>query len=299
MCPVCRNPRRNIIRKGFYKSRSSHKEKIQRYLCHDCGRTFSERARTVGYRDKKPHLNQTLFRLICSGVSQRRAADILAIHPTTVARKVVKLGRMAAIQHHHLIAGEAKKPAAIIFDEMETFEHTKMKPLSIGVMVEDQSRRILGLLAARMPAKGLLAARSRKKYGRRKDERPESLTRLFRWVRPYLAREFILKSDESPRYPGIFKRQLPGGRHIPYKGRRGCVIGQGELKAGGFDPIFSLNHSAAMVRDNLKTLTRRTWCTIKRPDRFQYLLNLYMVWHNSRLSGQKRPVIRLMPGTIM
>ena len=297
MCPYCRKFPENTIRKGFYRSRTSHKIRIQRYLCRDCGRTFSERARTVGYRDKKPHLNQLLFRLICSGVSQRRAADILGIHPITVARKIVKLGKMARFQHQKLIANEEKKPIAVIFDEMETFEHSKMKPVSIEMMVEDKSRRILGLVAARMPAKGLLAARSRKKYGKRKDERPVAMSRLFRWIRPYLASEFILKSDKSPRYPAIFKRQFPGSKLQAFKGRRGCVVGQGELKGGGFDPIFSLNHSAAMVRDNLKTLTRKTWCTMKRPDRFQALLNLYMIWHNCRLLGEKRPSIRWTLGT--
>jgi hypothetical protein len=51
-------------------------------------------------------------------------------------------------------------------------------------------------------------------------------------------------------------------------------VGQGELKRGGFDPLFSLNHTAAMFRDRLKRLSHRTWCTTKRPDRLQLLLDL-------------------------
>ena len=30
------------------------------------------------------------------------------------------------------------------------------------------------------------------------------------------------------------------------KGRRGCVIGQGELKRGGYDPLFALNLNYAL-----------------------------------------------------
>ena len=36
------------------------------------------------------------------------------------------------------------------------------------------------------------------------------------------------------------------------KGRKPDVVGQGELKAGGFDSLFALNHSCAMIRDNIK-----------------------------------------------
>src|SRR5690606_19374474 len=61
---------------------------------------------------------------------------------------------------------------------------------------------------------------------------------------------------------------------------RACVVGQGEMKAGGFDPLFSLNHTCAMYRDNTKRLSRRSWCTTKRVDRLQCLLELYTVFHN-------------------
>jgi len=45
------------------------------------------------------------------------------------------------------------------------------------------------------------------------------------------------------------------------KGRRECVVGQGELKGGGFDPLFSLNHTCAMIRAHVSRLFRRTWNT--------------------------------------
>lgn len=45
---------------------------------------------------------------------------------------------------------------------METFEHTKMKPLSITIAVIKQRRLVLGAEVSSMPAKGLLARKSRK-----------------------------------------------------------------------------------------------------------------------------------------
>ena len=94
------------------------------------------------------------------------------------------------------------------------------------------------------------------------------------------------KSAQCPRYPKLVRRHFPQATHLAYKGRRGCVVGQGELKRGGFAPLFALNHTAAMLRDNLKRLSRKTWATTKRLDRLQCLLELYMCRHNEKLSNQ-------------
>lgn len=72
-------------------------------------------------------------------------------------------------------------------------------------------------------------------------------------------------------------------------------MGQGELKAGGFDPLFSLNHTCAMYRDNLTRMSRRTWCTTKGPDRLQSLVNLYVCAHNFMIDC-RRPKTEPLPG---
>jgi hypothetical protein len=59
------------------------------------------------------------------------------------------------------------------FDDMETFEHTKLKPLSVTLAVQYQTRRILGFQVSQMPAKGLLAQKAFEKYGYREDKRSE------------------------------------------------------------------------------------------------------------------------------
>jgi hypothetical protein len=52
--------------------------------------------------------------------------------------------------------------------------------------------------------------------------------------------------------------------HQTFKGRRGCVVGQDELKAGCFDPLFILNHTCAMFRAHIELLSRRTWWKNKK-----------------------------------
>jgi len=70
-------------------------------------------------------------------------------------------------------------------------------------------------------------------------------------------------SDENPNYPRILAKVFPDCTHMRIKGGRGCITGQGELKKLRYDPLFSLNHTAAMFRANINRLFRRTWCTTK------------------------------------
>ncbi len=293
MCPYCQAPAERIVKYGFFSRLTGQHPRIQRFLCRDCRRKFSTQTGSLTYRERKPHLTQPVMRLLMEGLSQRACARTLGCKRQTVASKMMRLGSRAK---SHFVARQVGDGATditektIVFDEMETFDHSKCKPVSIAIAVEEKSRRVIGVEVAAMPAKGMLAAISRKRYGKRIDKRPEALKKLLNEVKrlcPHLA---IIKSDECPRYPHYVKKIL--GKdvlHQTFKGRRGCVVGQGELKAGAFDPLFSLNHTCAMFRDHLKRLSRRTWCTTKNIDRLGDLVNLYAWWHNQSISGAKRP----------
>lgn len=174
------------------------------------------------------------------------------------------------------------------FDDLETFEHSKLKPLSVTIAVETGSRKILGFRVAQMPAKGLLAKKSLKKYGRIRDERKFARKALFNDIQLLVDPCCHIKSDENPHYKDDVRRFFPNAKHSIYKGRRGCVVGQGELKGGGFDPLFSLNHTYAMFRANVSRLFRRTWNTTKKRQRLALHLSLYVFYHNNfLLKGDK------------
>jgi hypothetical protein len=255
---------------------------VQRFRCKFCFKETSRARFHPCYRQKKRNLNHKIKILLCSGVSQRRIAKILGISRTTVVRKLVFLGQQAEEQ---LRQENLTKPLAQIveFDDLETFEHTKCKPLSVTLAVEHRTRRILSVKVARMPAKGLLARISRKKYGYRIDERPKARAELFQELSCLVHPKAIFKSDENPFYPSDLKKHFPNSIHERFKGQRGSIVGQGELKKIRFDPLFSLNHTCAMFRANINRLFRKTWCTTKIPDRLRLHIAIYAQFHNSRL----------------
>ena len=205
---------------------------------------------------------------------------LLQTNRKTIVRKFIFLGQWALWnlrQNQHI---PKKKITTIVFDDMETFEQTKFKPLSISLAVEDKTRFILGFRISEMPAKGVLAKRALEKYGKRVDGRRKARRELFTQLKPILVNNVTIKSDQNPHYGLDIRRIFPRGQHLAYKGRRGCVVGQGELKAGGFDPLFTLNHTAAMYRANVNRLFRRTWNTTKKAMCLEWHMALYTWYHN-------------------
>jgi transposase-like protein len=264
---------------GFFVRRSDQK-KIQRFKCRSCGFVFSAATFQECYRQKKRKINPRVYELLCSGVSQRRCAKILKVTRRTVVRKFLFLAAKARFENLKILM-HARAVTEVQFDDLETFEHTKMKPLSVTLAVEKSTRRILGFKVAQMPAKGLLARKARKKYGPRPDHRAEARRRLFEKLQYVVHKNALFESDNNPHYPPDVKKYFPEAIHQTVPGARGAVVGQGELKKLTFDPLFTLNHTFAMLRANINRLFRKTWCTTKLPGRLDDHIELYVHYHNN------------------
>lgn len=280
-CQVCVDKASECTVHGHFVRRSDGR-RLLRYRCKNCFKTFSDATTQDCYRQKKRRLNPRVYELLCSGVSQRRIARLLKISRTTVERKFVFLAIRSRIENLQMVR-RFKLSEEIQFDDLETIEHTKCKPLSVAMAVDKKSRRILSFSVSRMPAKGHLAKISRKKYGFRPDERMLGWNKMFSELRELVPKGTVIRSDENPHYVNLVRKWHPGCHHETVRGQRGAVTGQGELKKIKFDPLFTLNHTFAMCRANINRLFRKTWCTTKRRDRLAAHIELYMNYHNKYL----------------
>ncbi len=216
-----------------------------------------------------------------SGVSQRRLAINLRVNRKTIVRKFEFLAKWAELFSKADLNNFA--PATdVLIDELETFEHTRLKPLSVLVAIE-KGRRILGFTIAQHPARGPKAAFSRVKYGPRRDTRRGAREKLFEELSPHISPHAEVCSDLCPHYGPSIRKFFPEATHKVFKGRKAAVIGQGELKVGGFDPLFDINHTLAMLRANVNRLFRRTWNTTKKAQRLHQHLAIYVLFHNWKL----------------
>ena len=256
---------------------------IQRFRCRSCGIRFSNATFSDAFRQKKRRINSTLLKLLASGISMRRSAIFLNVHRKTIERKLPFLAkRCRRLNDRHLekLRGRIHN---IQIDDLITKENSKLKPLSVSVAVDENRRTILALEVSQIPAFGHLSRYALKKYGYRKDQHFEGLTRLFQKVTPLVSPEVIIKSDEHQRYPSFVSAYLPRAKHLTFKSERGCVAGQGELKKVKFDPLFAVNHTCALLRANVNRLIRKTWCTTKDPVQLKNHLDIFMYFYNEVL----------------
>lgn len=274
---------KQIIKSGRFYRRCDSKY-VQRFRCKHCGANFSHATGKMEHRHRKRREVPLVRHLLCSGVSIRRIAKILKIHRTTVNRKIILLSARSLINIQKLhCAYEIRPVQNLQFDDLITIEHTKLKPLSVSIAIDKDSRRFLASTISRIPAFGHLAERSRKKYGKRPSEHKKGLSQLFNQLDKVVCPHAIIESDEHSFYPEFVNRHFPNSNYRQYKGGRGCIAGQGELKKKHFDPLFTLNHNFAMLRANINRLIRKTWCTTKDPEMLKHHLNIYMDYHNSEL----------------
>lgn len=271
-----------IIRDGSFWRREDSKL-IQRYRCKACGTRFSSATFATTYRQKKRRVNSPLLKLLSSGVSMRRAAIFLNINRKTVERKLPFLAKRCRKLNHRSLQKLTGRIHNIQLDDLITKENSKLKPLSVSIVVDEDRRLILAMEVSQIPAFGHLSRHSLKKYGHRKDEHFEGLTRLFQRITPMVSAEVLVKSDEHQRYPGFISAYLPKAKHVTFKSHKGCVVGQGELKKVHFDPLFVVNHTCALLRANVNRLIRKTWCTSKSPKRLKDHLDVFMYFYNHDL----------------
>lgn len=237
---------------------------------------MSSRTFKLDYRHKKMDLNYKLAKLLVEGVSLRSASRILGLTYKNTYQKFLWLRRIVE-EKKKLIH---YKETEIQFDELETIHHTKCKPLSVTVVTSKEY--LLALQVAEMPAKGRLAKISKQKYGERKDERQHVVESALNYVKSKLKTDpLVIKSDASPFYKNIVERVFSQSFYEQHS-RAGEIdklrskIHENNHKRR-FDPLFDVNHACALLRSQIKRLTRRSWCTTKKVENLQLHLDLFVV----------------------
>jgi transposase-like protein len=231
-CPHCNSPQ--IQRRGFFYVRVLKRYR-RRFLCRGCGRTFSTQTTSNTYRQKRPDLNEILRRLLTNGMSQRQIARVLECSKNTIDQKVMWLS--TNVQERPL----KEAPMVLFIDEMESIEHTKLKPLTLPLAVGDDYR-IYAMTVGRIQAKGPLAELSRKKYGRRVSEKRLALERLFKSLQ-FRTAPRIIRTDKSPFYKEFVKKIFPQFHTRDILLERTCEKKEGtafpESGKEAFRPAFS------------------------------------------------------------
>ena len=217
--------------------------------------------------------------LLVNSGTLRGIARILKIHPDTVARHLEVQAVLAREELAQQIAG-APKASHLQLDDLITIEHTKLKQVSITLVCDANRYRMMGACVSRIPTSGINAAKAREKYGPRPDQSIENRGKLLERVAPFIADNALIVTDEHSAYPSLIEAHCPKRVHQTHASKKACVAGQGEMKEGGFDPLFCINHQLASFRALISRLVRRTWTTTKKCERLEDHVMILMAYYN-------------------
>lgn len=283
-CTAHRSPvPRFYHRHGSYKPRC-RAEPVPRFKCRVCGRGFSRQTFRLDYRDKRPEVNPRLFILLSSGTGLRQAARVVQMGATSLQKKFRKIGRHMRMLNRNLLPA---LPAlrTLLLDEMESYEHRSITPLTMPVLIDGRSKFVIAVDVApirRVAKRGSPRQRRLERHEAKAGKRPDRSRNCVRRVLGRLQRVLRgqaadLVTDEKALYARLCRRRF--GEQV----RHHTV--SSKLPRTCYNPLFAINLTDAMLRDNLGRLRRRSWLVSK--DRRFLRLHLeifvaYRNWHRRR-----------------
>ena len=156
---------------GFFRRRCSP-QRIQRFLCLHCRRSFSCQTFSTTYYLKRPELLPALMTKTCGGMANRQIARDLRAAPSVIDRQLSRLGRHCLLFHQRLLK-DYRPTGDIVIDGFESFEYSQYFPLHHHLAVAADSSFFIWFTDSEMRRKG----RMRPEQQRRRRELERSLGR--------------------------------------------------------------------------------------------------------------------------
>lgn len=279
-CPHHRNPTSRFFKRtGFYRA-MCRTEPIPRYLCCTCRRSFSAQTFKVDYRDHRPHVNARVFALLTSGVGFRQTSRNVGLSHVSVLRKAMKLGRSLGELHKNLMQG-LQTGLTYVLDEEETYETSPLRPLTVPYLLEHQTWFVVATdvepirrLARRGSSRRDRQDRYERKNGPRPDRSRTAVRRVLEALRAATGPgPMSLVSDMKSSYPVVAKAVF--GEDL----KRHRLVSS-RLPRDSCNPLFAVNLTIEMGRDNIGRLRPHSWLASKKGDRLRSHLHLYVAFRN-------------------
>jgi len=151
---------------------------VQRYVCHSCGRTFSEQTFSVHFYAKFVIDYRRLERLSASSMSLRALSREFRCSCDSVTNRNDRIARQG-IALHTTLRQTATTTEAVCFDGLVSFDRSQYFPSDIGLSITAKSRYIYAASHA-----------TTRRSGSMRDEKKEYV-RAFRKQRLYLNQEEV------------------------------------------------------------------------------------------------------------
>jgi len=285
------------VRAGRYQPKC-RSVAIPRFRCKVCRKGFSYQTFRIDYCDLRPHENAKLMRCLVSGVSLRQAGRLLALDCHSVQHKARKIARHLQLLNRSLVTA---LPAGKVIglDEMETFEQRSIQPVTVPMVVEHESKFVIAVRVApirRTAKKGTrrqkLIEKLEARSGRREDRGREAVRKIFgRLQRLLRGRGATLVTDMKSSY--ATERQRRFGSQVAH------TTVNSRAPRTTRNPLFAINLTEAMMRDNNGRLRRRSWLVTKRRRALRLQLEMFAAYRNWIRPRTNNDPDWLTPGVVL
>lgn len=260
-CIKCQS--KTVKKIGYYKTKSA---RVQRYKCKICNLSFSKRTHSENYRCRKQKLQRKIVEMYCEGMSQRAIARVLKINRKTVERYFIKNAHKARSENLKNLEDKRNLTTFIQIDELETFEHTKRRPLAVQTSIRSKTGEILSMKVCTIPIRALNVAQTYLKEWNSQVNRKTKLTEMLLETQKAANPENITISCDGYREYLVITKNIFGKDNVE--------IYESKANVQKIDLFF------AKLRQDISRLRRKTLATTKRRYRLQQHLDLYIRYHN-------------------
>lgn len=270
---------RFCTRHGAYQPQCRRRP-VPRFRCRVCRRTFSRQTFRHDFRDKRPHCNAALFWSLASSSGLRQAGRELGLGVGAVQRKFRKLARTCRGLHRNLCAS-LPPDRTFLLDEEESYEKASIRPLTMPVVIEKESYFIVATMAG--PIRRLAPVGTARRFAQERDEQRRGgprRDRSHRCVEAVLRRlgvllgggALTLLSDEKSSYGTLASAAF--GEAVTHK------TFSSKLVRNASNPLFPINLTLAMSRDNCGRLRRNSWLVTEKRRCLQFHLHVFTAYRN-------------------
>ena len=263
-------------KKGFF-FRDQKPRRIQRYLCHHCGRNFSSQTFDVSYWLRHGYLLEPLFKRLVSCSGLRQIAREMEVSHSTIQRLTERLGRHCLLFHERMRPRTA--PAEpLVLDGFRTFEHSQYWPMDLNLLV-GTSHYVYGFNDAELRRSGTMRPSQRRKRARleKRHGRPDPqatrrrVEELLRRVVPP-GGTAVIRSDEHQAYPQAMRRLRDRTFQHEATSSKAARTAQ--------NPLFPVNLADLLLRHCGANHKRETIAFSKRRQGALYRAAIWVVWKN-------------------
>ena len=259
-------------------------ERIQRFRCHHCGRTFSSSAFAATYWLRHRHLLIPIAQLAVSGAGLRQIARSLGISHSTVGRHIARAARQCLLLHSNFLTDNPLTESVAV-DGFETYEYSQYFPCHFHLAIGRDTWLIQGFTDSPLRRKGRMTpgqkrerARLEKKLGRPDPKAVEKdmgllIEELLDLIPP--GEQLHLVSDEHPAYTRAIAK-IEDARRISV--HRTKVSSRAERTPE--NPLFVINATDSFLRHSQANHRRETIAASKRRQMGAERLALFVVWRN-------------------